>query len=177
MDLARMALAMSTIFAPLYKALLPDVAKYRGVGCQNLMAPRTLEYPDTTQSGDGTEGSFLAPTQSSYLISYRAPLAGRRYRGRIYPGFVTTSFTAATGGLTVGGVAAVQALADALGPTIALAQDGQTCLVALTVRHPDTIVLGVRVPQWSTVDLITASSYIATQKRRGEFGQKNSVPW
>jgi len=177
MDLGRMALAFDTLWHTLYKTLIPTTARWRGVGCQNMMAPKTLEYSSTVNSDPGTAGDNLTPTQVSGLIHLRAPLAGRRYRGRIYPGLLGTILIADLGGLTVGGVTELTALADALGPVLNLAQDGQTCQVALTIRHPDVVVGGVKVPQWSTVDLISASVLLATQKRRGEYGQHNSVPW
>lgn len=177
MDLGRMALALDNQWNDPYKALMSSASKWRGVGVQNLMVPRTLEYTNATHTGDGTAGAAMAPTQASFLIKIRAPLAGRKNRGRIYPGLMSMNHIAATGELTIGGSAALQDLIDTLGPAINLAQDGQTCLITLTVRHPDAIVAGVRVPQWSTADLITGSLLIATQRRRGDYGQHNSIPF
>jgi len=177
MTLERIALALDIKWEGFYKVIMPPTAKYRGVGAQNLMAPRTLEYPSTVNSGDGSEGTNLTATQASGLIKFRAPLAGRRYRGRIYPGLLSSSLIASTGGLSVGGVSLLSDLSEQLGPTLNLTQDGQTCQIGLAIRHPDVIVAGVRVPQWSTVDLITVSTLLATQKRRGQYGQHNSVPW
>jgi len=157
--------------------VMPDSAAFRGVSVQNLMNPKTLEYPETGDSGPGTEGANLSPTQASGLIRFRAPLAGRRYRGRIYPGLISAGLIAANGGLSVGGETALNALATELGPARTVAEDGQTALLALAIRHPDAIVVGVRVPQWTLVDLINPSVLLATQKRRGEYGQHNTIPW
>jgi len=175
--LENMAEALSELWAPLYKSLMPDSAAFRGVSVQNLMSPRTLEYHETGDSGPGTEGANLAPTQATGLIRFRAPLAGRRYRGRIYPGLISAGLIAANGGLSVGGETALNALATELGPARTVAEDGQTALLGLAIRHPDVIVAGVRIPQWSTVDLIDPSVLLATQKRRGEYGQHNVIPW
>ena len=101
MDLETLAKALDARWFAAYMALMPTTANWRGVDAQNLMAPKTLNFPAIANTGQGTQGDNLAPTQSSYLISMRAPLAGRRYRGRIYPGFISTNNLGDNGALTV----------------------------------------------------------------------------
>ena len=177
MDIATAATQLEGRFAGDYKNLMPPTAAWRGLGVCNLMFPRSREATSTILAGPGLTGANLMPSQSSYLIKFNALPAGRRYQGRIYPGFISDANVADNGHLTIGGVAFLSALADLMFPAIVLTDDARILTIKLAIRHPNVIIGGIPTPQFSEVVAIAAGTKIATQKRRGQYGKTNTIPF
>jgi len=176
LTLSQIALLYETRVATLYKAMMPATARWRGCDVRNLMLPMTLTFPSVSLDNTGTSGTQLVPTQSSYLIRNQAAFGGRKYIGHVYPGFVTLSFVDNDGQLTAPGQAALDLLLAGLGPTALLVGDTGQASLALTIRHPNTPG-PIVAPVWTRVASMVSSPLIATQRRRGDYGARNSPPF
>lgn len=160
-----------------YKTWMAATARWRGVSTVNLMSPRTLPYVSVANDGIGFGGADLAPPIVSGLIATKGNLAGRENIGHIYPGFPSTAYVTAGGAQSAGGLAALTAIATIIGPTVTLTVGVNSVVLFLTVRHPDTVVAGVKIPQWSTVFTISPAPIFSSNHRRGAFGKENLPPF
>jgi len=160
-----------------YKNWLSDKATYIGTGVRILTPPQTLEQPSTGNSDVGTNTSLQVPTQNAGLIVLKTDFSGPKNRGRIFVPFVSTGSVAPTGELSVGGTTLLNAIATAIDTTQTIVGGTGTTTLALVVKHgpgptnPPPSLLSV------LVKTIAASSGIATQRKRGDFGKLNSYPF
>jgi hypothetical protein len=177
LDLNQIAGAMDGLFAPVYKPMMPPTASWRGVGIRNLTPLMTVEFPSTGFDGVGTAGGGLSGTQVSWLISLRTPLAGRRNRGRIYPGFPSALFFAGDGSMTGPAAILIANLASVYGPNILLTVGARATSLDLQVRHPDTAIPIPFTPIGTGVISVNPVTRWATQRRRGEEGRENIPPF
>lgn len=176
------AQAFDVVVAPLYKALMSANSKYRGVQAQFIGQPPLLpQIPVDTHANDGPgvgAGANTVPAQVSGVVSWKTALAGKHYRGRIYPGFLDTGFVDTWGEITNAGVAALQALGNAwatnrsvtYGPSIANLQ----LVVQGVFRDAMGIVTSVA---YQRVVSALARNRLGTQRRRGQYGRNNPLPW
>jgi len=176
LTLAQVALLFNTRMAALYKSMMPTTARWRGCDVQNLMPPATLRYAATASDGVGAQGDRLTPTQTSLLIRTQGNFAGRAFIGHVYPGLITDFYIDADGALTAGGLAALDNLKAGLGPAFAMVGDTGQISLNLVIRHPNT--LGpIIMPVWTRVQEMISLAFVATQRRRGEFGAHNVPPF
>lgn len=175
--LASIAASFAAGCSLLYRALMPSVASFRGIGVRNLMAPRTIEFTDAASDGVGSVGADLAPTQTSYILAMSGTLAGRSNTGHSYPGFPSADYLTATGGMTAPGLAALTALATFLFTPGPQGAGADLATLVLATRHPDVIVATVHLPQWTRVFSLRPAPIWATQRRRGQFGRQNIPPF
>lgn len=160
-----------------YKNWMSTQARWRGVGAVNLMAPQTVEYISIGNDAIGNTGVANAPTQTSGLLTYKTSLRGRRYVGHSYIGFPSVDFMNAAGGMNALGLFTVTGIAFLFGPTITLTVGANSVTMYLAVRHPDAVVAGIRIPQWTTVFTILPAPLFATRRSRGQFGKENLPPF
>ena len=147
-------------------------SNYEGVEVQNLQPPITNPVTASVNAGAGVTPGANSPRQVSGLIGTHTVLGGRPNRGRIYVPFPASTWVSLDGELTGAGLAALQAVADALGPVVVANLGAVQTSLELQVRHPD-VVGPPRTPVSTAVIRLTASTGLATQRRRGDFGQPN----
>lgn len=154
-----------------YKALNPTNAQYRGVGGTKIWPlPRTMEESINSSAGAGTAGTQAMPLQVSGLIKFQSGLAGRTHRGRIYPGFLWAGFGNNDGTMNGAGATAVATVAGAIPRNWTMVGAGGTAALAQVVYN--------RVTHAPTVILASpAQTVFATQRRRGQLGRTNLLPF
>jgi len=161
-----------------YKNWMAANCNYRGIGITNLTGDRTVEYHATGFTGPGTQTASTLPTQVTGLISFKTALAGRHMRGRIFPGLPWAGWVLATSQMTAAGLVALNTIRSSIGlaKTATVGPNGTT--IVLTVMHRPTPARPIP-PNSLTTDVTTAaaSGLWATQRRRGEFGRTNQVPF
>lgn len=157
--------------APSYKAALGDQAIWRGVMTRIVTrVPLPVFTFDNTLAGIGTAGTPMAPSQTAALITWYTNLAGRGGRGRTYIPFPSTTGMDNNGEMTP----AYKTLLN----DIAAAWVG----TATVVIGPNSAVLGKVIYHRKTktgtpVTLVVTHSSWATQRRRGDLGRTNQLPF
>lgn len=164
------ATKMDTNVQAAYKNWMPSTCMYRGVGCRIIAPTKYVEQTVVANAGVGGAGAQVLPTQVSGLIALLTAQAGRAYRGRIYVGFPAASWTNNDGEMTAAAQTALAAINTAIAYTI----------VVGTAPNTSTLQLGIYHKKLNTItyvnNSITRGSW-ATQRRRGDLGRKNAVPF
>lgn len=169
--LQEIASAIATTFHTDYKAFMPSVARFRGVSAQELSNPVSIPYTDSTKDGPGVNGALLAPTQTSGLIRKQTLSGGRSNRGRIYIGLVSQANIAGTGGMNGAGLTLLDNIKDTIDVAQTIVGAGGTTTLDLVVWHRGGAF------NYTLVSQLVAASEWATQRRRGQFGRTNVVPF
>lgn len=172
--LGEMALSFDDVLHVQYKGIMSDQARWRGVGCRVLgpVTPPSIEFGNITNDGIGGAVSPLLPTQTTYVIRKRTQLAGKQNMGRIYPGFPPVSAANSAGDMTAAYATGVQTLADQynlLRPIVVLGAGGDTTLLPV-LKHAGTLTFTV-IDHWD------GTTRFATQRRRGQLGKANVLPF
>jgi len=164
--------ALSTIFAPLVKAMLSINAAYAGATLQIIRPNLRPTVYSTNSNGIGMVAGDPLPRQAAGLITLRTNEAGRKGRGRKYVPFPSEGDNANG----VGPAPAYMANAATLGAAfvaqrVITAMVGDTATLVPVIYHranpigsPDVSSYFVRA-KW------------ATQRRRGSFGKPNQSPF
>jgi hypothetical protein len=154
-----------------YKAILNNVAAYRGVTFQRVFPlPRTRAAIATTGAGVGTGGASPLPKQVAGVITWLTPFAGPAFRGRSYLPFPSEEHNTSNGVPQAAYTTACNTLATLLiTPQTVLGGPGQTVTWTRVLANLlDNIYIEVdgflSRPRW------------ATQKKRGDYGQRNISP-
>jgi hypothetical protein len=105
----------------------------------------------------------IYPPNVSYLIRKPTPLAGRRYRGRMYIPFVASNDGSQTGQLTGGALTLLSTAAAALRTNLVT-----TPAYALSLRLLHATSPLSATPPPTTIPALVASGVVATQRRRLE---------
>lgn len=169
--LTNLATQLDTNINAAYKAWLGATATYRGVGMTKIFpAPRTVEEHTTANTGAGTGGAKLCPQQVSGINRYYTALAGRQNRGRMYPPFPSDTWANNDGNMTAGGQTALAAIATAyaFAFTYTAGPNSATCVMGLWGRTTHVFRVFAQVVSPAT---------FATQRRRGQLGRTNLLPW
>lgn len=167
---AQMALTFDAGCAAAYKAWLDNNSTYRGVGVKTLFPTPSIEVASVANTGVGTGGAIAVPGQVSGIINLTTAVPGRKGRGRIYPGFFSTTLLTAAGELGAAGQLLLAAINTAIPFTFTSGAGGNTNQYQLIIYN--------RLAHVGT-NVITslAESKLATQRRRGDFGRTNVVPF
>jgi hypothetical protein len=155
-----------------YQAWFPAAVFFEKVSCKNLSPPATLAA-EFVAHAPGTAVGGVEPGQVSGLITKKTGLAGVRQRGRIYVGFVSTNSVDTAGNLTGGGLAVLTSIRDAIGPNITLVNGAATVTLALAIVHGPDKNGNPPPTQLTLVTTLTPSAFLATQRRRGNYGRRN----
>lgn len=156
-----------------YKAWMPLFAEWLGLTAQNITPPITNPAIANLQAGVGTALGGLAPHQVSGLISTSTAFGGRNQKGRVFIGFPTVNWLTTAGELGPAAVAQLATIASLIGSLVVISLGGASASLRLLVRHPD-LPGPPRIPTGSPVTGLSASTGIATQRRRGDFGAPNT---
>lgn len=166
--------AISQAWSGVYTNLLSLQGTYYGASMQRLTAGTWNPIADSRSgTAGGTAGVNALPKQTSGLISWRTPLAGRRNRGRVYLPFPAEDDNSITGRPT----APYDTKATQYGNTylggFAYATVGpppSTTFLDPVIYHRDS-------GGFTPVSGFTVRAGWATQRRRGTFGRPNAVPF
>lgn len=146
-------------------------ASFRGIGVQRVWpAPKTRERFFINLQGAGTVVTPPLPKQVSGLITLRTDYAGRQYRGRTYvpfPGEIDSD--GVEGRPTANYVARLDTLGNFWSSILAIGAGGNTAN-GNPVLWKQGQVVGTPI----TAD--QGRPYWATQRRRGDYGAKNTSP-
>jgi len=167
-----MATQMDALLQANYKNILCNQATYRGVGMTNLASPRSVQAVSAANAGPGTGGANMAPTQVRGLISWYSNLAGRAYRGRTYTPFVPANGVQTDGSPLPAYVTILDAVRVILAGPIVFTSGANTSTISLAIYH--------RRPLPATFSAVTLSitrNKFATQRRSGQYGRANTIPF
>lgn len=169
-DLA-VASAMDAVLHTAYKACLSAQAKYRGVSIQKIL-PLPAWAPQVVTGNDGAGGvaGDMMSTQSCGIITAKTNFAGARGRGRVYipfPGEASNDATAIPSTTYVTNLNGI----------------GTLLFNPWTIGGaPNQVTLEPIIFNRVTGGALMVSSYVsqrkwANQRRRGDYGKYNSLPF
>jgi len=170
LELEEIAELMSLRVSDEYKALLTNDAAYRGASAQTIYpgAASTVYY-DNSGAGSGTGGTEPMPKQVAGIVSWKTALAGQAQRGRSYVPFPDETDNEGFGKPTDDYVERLGEWADKVTGTITLVSSPNT----MDMRQ---VVVGASINLGKFVTSFVAKPNWATQRRRGDFGAKNTSP-
>lgn len=153
-----------------YKAAISTAADYRGVGAARVSPVPSLENNSVANAGGGSVAGGILPTQTAGLISWRTALPGRANRGRIYISFPGSADLSVSETPIATYATRIQAISTALIGPITAGVGPNTSTLKLCLRHKATgtvtdVVSGLVQLRW------------ATQRRRGDWGRQNVLPF
>jgi len=154
-----------------YKASLSSAATYRGVSVQKFLpAPPLQAVFSTVSAGIGGLVGDPLPKQVAGLVTLRTQFAGRKFRGRMYIPFPSESVNEVDTQPSAAYIASIAAIGTNMiaQQSIGLAPDTADVTPVLFHRlggTTDDLTSRVASPLW------------ATQRRRGDFGRKNILPF
>jgi len=158
----------TSVSAPL-ATLLTDTADYRGVGMQIINPTLSAEVYDVASATAGTAGSTPLPKQACGLISKRTATAGPHSRGRMYVPFPDEDDNEADATCSAAYKAGLATLGAFLFDDINV-----TVLTHDADYRP--VIWDRSALVFRDITAIIARDRWATQRRRGDFGQPNSLP-
>lgn len=156
-----------------YKNIMSDDARYRGVSAQRVLpTPKSKPAVRVLNDGSGLIAGEILPSQVTGIISAATAFAGRSQRARVYLPFPSETDSEVPGIPTAAYVANAQTLANLIyaDQPIVVTPGVNEALLSPIVFHR----------AGSTFDYITtktAKRLWATQRRRGSFGQRNTMPF
>lgn len=169
--LDEVAETVDDLMEALYKPLLTGVASYYGVQVTRIRPfPRSVSAVAAGNEGPGTGGTAALPLQTSAVITLQTNLAGRSNRGRIYIPFPDeTANDNAAAMPTLAYDTLLSNLAATFANKVTFTQAGQSM---------DFYWVIAKDGGTSTIDLdrARANRKWGTQRRRGNYGQKNVYP-
>lgn len=173
---------LDVLWAARYKPCLANGATYFGLTVQRVDIPTPLPISlfSKGNTGAGTGGAGTLPNQVAGLISLKTQNAGRHYRGRIYTPFLPVSASDANGLMTAAYVAILQAdIASSLQSIEGIVSGANTVSGLYQVRTRIKVV-GPPVSfitSYNPVLVGQAIQRFATQRRRGQYGRNNPIPF
>jgi len=167
---AQAALAFDTVYEAQFKALMSNGATYRGTGFKRLYPIPGVEVAEVSNAGVGGVAGDPLPFQVSGLVTKRSATPGRHGHGRLYVPFPGEADNGATGRISAGYDTRLTNLENNLiGPVVAGA-GGNTETYAPVIYNRKThgIIFVLDITHQQTW---------ATQRRRGEHGRPNVLPF
>jgi len=165
-----LAAALDALFAQLFKNVMSNSATYRGVSCQRISpTPKTVPAISTTGAGLGVDESELLPAQTCGIITKRTDFAGRRFRGRVYVPFPAESSNVENLP-TADYKSNLAALGAVMLDDVAAGSDPNTSTMSPVLFHRATTTA-------TPITSIVAKRLWGTQRRRGNYGQLNPIPF
>jgi len=157
-----------------WKALLTNAAVYLGVTVQRMLPlPKTILEPTAVGTGTGNAGATMMPKQVSGIGTFRTDFAGPSARGRVYIPFPDEADNGATAVPSAGYLTRLTTMMNLLSiPFVVAPGGGNTATLTRVLWHPAL----------SAATALTVTSFLvrakwATQRRRGDYGQPNQLPF
>jgi hypothetical protein len=151
----------------IYPDVMSEEAVYQGCDVMKYGVPDSYIYFKANPSL-GANIFGLTTTQSSPVITKQTGFAGRKNRGRLYVPFIPQNFISTEGGLSIEGIGKIITFADHYAGKNSF-KVGETPLGTFTWTLPYN-----RVIEPMPVGDFVASGKIGTQRRRGQYGKKNT---
>jgi hypothetical protein len=172
-DLTTISSAFDASLYTYYKACMCSTsASYRGVSTRDMTPVATIAYPWVSHAGAGTAGGFNLPTQDTGLITFRTQYGGPGYRGRAYIPFPSTTMGDQNGAPSATYQANMALIAAALGPNLLVTGGAGTISLTMVIRRR-----GHPFYQDPFVNAMSVQAKMATQRRRGQYGRTNILPF
>lgn len=168
---AVVAQLLAAVLQTAYTTLMPGDAQFRGVSVQRVSPlPKPIPQADITNTLAGQAIGALQPAQICGVITLRTDLAGRAERGRAYLPFPSDTFVTGTAKVS-------QAYQDSV-----MANFPVVWAAPFSVGSPDGVDLQPVLwkPPAGPAKPITSALVRpewGTQRRRGGFGAKNTLPF
>lgn len=159
------------LWAPLYKPLMSNAARWRGLGVRRLNPNPTIEYSAIANDGPGTSVTDPMSKVTCGIITKVTGFPGRGNRGRMYLSFPSEGLNDVDGTPTNAYVVALGVLSALIVlDQVVTGPVGSTATWRPVIRH--------RV-SGTTLDITIAQSRKkwASQHRRGDYGRPNVLPF
>jgi hypothetical protein len=163
---------INTLHSTLYRAILAPGAVFIGLGLRRIRpAPPTQDAVEKVSTGPGTlpAGDLLAK-QTSGVISLKTGFAGRAFRGRMFLPFPSEAINTANGAPDVVYKTAVDVLAVQVKATVVVTSGTFTINLVPVIYHRGTHTVT------DVTDALTSPLW-GTQRRRGDYGRVNNLPF
>jgi len=164
------------VFGPDYAPLLHNDASFYGTSVQDISAlPYLLPGQDASNPLTGTGGATPLPDQVSGIITIQTAFTGRKNRGRVYVPFPPQQLSAVQANpIPLSGyVSRLSTLGiDLLNLSL---NDGlgNIATMHLEIHHRVLHALG----SWTDAQAVRPNFKWATQRRRGDYGRANGLPF
>lgn len=162
---------MDTNLAALYKPLLTNTASYYGLKMVRIAPlPRSMFYIASGNTGVGTAGDAPLPTQVAGIITMETELSGPGFRGRIYvpfPDYVHADPIPVVP--TDAYVTLLSALGEYWEDDHDITAGGLSVSLEPVIWHRD-------IETYTPIEEAVGRQKWGTQRRRGNYGQKNAYP-
>jgi len=161
------------LWAFTFKQSLSENARWRGVSVQRIagfFSP--LIWTSTVNDGVGGVAGNLAPTQTSGVISKRSVFPGKHGRGRLFIPFPSVNDVQPTGAPTVGYVTVLESIAVLMNASVVTTLGGDQGTVKQVVRRDQSGIIN-----FDLVEQTIARNRYGTQRRRGQYGSTNILPF
>lgn len=168
-DLAgHLAANLSGAYAP----FISNTSKFYGISMQRYF-PTAMQPVIAIRNDVGTGGATTAPRNAAAIITKKSSVPGKQGRGRIYVPFIATANLSVDGSISPAGLVLMDAIITAGLATV-------TALVVNfagdTVSFDPTLVSATGIFRSALVGAYS-KSLVGTQKRRGDFGRPNNLPF
>jgi len=165
------ATSLDALWHSVWKACMPIDAAWRGVSVQRVNPlPKTVAAVAVANVGNGTALGGLMAAQVSALVALKSDFTGRDKRGRAYIPFPSDNFITSGGKPSAGFLTTeLDEVSDNLSQDLAFEGVDGNHLKPILWKPPTgpivDIVKGIPRGEW------------ATQRRRGGFAAKNTLPF
>jgi hypothetical protein len=165
------AVRCDTLFNAAYKALMCNLAAWRGVGVRRITPTQlSIEYTSIGNAGAGTAGANPQPKQLAGLLRKNTDRPKEKGRGRLYVAFPATADNSSTANPIAGYITRLNTLGTALSTNVLVGTAPNTATLK-PVLWDRTLL------QATDIASMTGQAYWATQRRRGDYGKANVVPF
>lgn len=175
---------LSPLYGAKMRLLMPPEATYSGCGVQRVDPPQqSISTYGNIGTGVGSLGDTMGVKQVAGLIRKNTNLAGRGGHGRWYMPFIPSAQSVGTGQPSAGYLAALASLSVVMQNGFTITGLGGTatispCLIrfarAAKVGPPPKPAVAFR---YTPITTCKEQPYFATQRRRGDYGRPNVLPF
>lgn len=162
---------LSDTFHSDYKAMMSSDAEFRGVGLRRLNPNATIEFAHTGDNGPGLVGTKLVPKQVCGIITLQTLTPGQAGRGRLYMPFIGSDDMSGEGRPTAAYLGSLNTIGDDFKDTILVSDGG-----ANSVELKPVLRIGSTFTGRDIID-IKSRTVFGTQRRRGDYGATNLLPF
>lgn len=169
--LGELATGFENLYAPAMKVLLTNNATWRGTRIQRVVPKPVSAFAyDIGNQGPGTGGAEPLPKQIAAVITWYTDFGGRMFRGRSYIPFASETNNDPNGIPNAAYVANLTTLMNArLGDRTIVGLNGSVTF--------SPIIFHRKTSTSNPLNSGRANARWGTQRRRGDYGQQNPVPF
>lgn len=161
---------VDTSFQAAYKAAISVGANYYGVSGRELLPTKSGNVVQNVNAGAGTVAGNMLPKQVAAVFTKHTPQPGHSGRGRVYIGFQPVAGNTAAAGIAAGQLA----LLDTLRSIFA---SGILAITGADQSHMQPVLYSKKLNAFFTVSSVTKAAIWGTQRRRGDYGRQNALPF